>query len=299
MTAPAMIPQDPGQPGPDPAALPSQGNGEASPPSDYLARAARDPDFARSELQKHQSRADRAEAVLRRLGPLREVVEQAGGDEILRVLQQHQQIVADPRLREVVTTFLSTGQVNLPARPPSIEQPHGNGQGEIDEDLLTPFEKHLLAAVTNLTKRQDAIDGRFQTHEVSAGQSALTRHLEQFFQELPLSAPIAEKVKRGMAENVRRYSLQGEEGRKAIDNLLSAQGYQTVKALAMSSLNLDEIEEAIGRRRANLRGGLRTLATDGPPRPAGGRELPDTRGMTALQALELARSQPDLIESQE
>lgn len=294
----AANPPGNGAPEPSPGGAPGQASGGGAPPSsDYLARVAREPDFARAEVSKHQSRADKAESELRHLGRLREVVGQVGGDQLYQVLEEYQSVLAEPRLRDAIQSFRSTGRIELnPPTPP--ETPRSNGNGTIDEDLLTPFERQMVSFMKDTSSRLEKIDGRVQTHEVSAGQTALTRHLEQFFQELPLSTPIVEKVKQSMQANVRRYTSQGEEGRKALDNLLSPTGYQTVKALAMSSLSWDEVEEAIGRRRQNLRGGLRTLATDGPPRGAAGRELPDLKGMTAQQAIEFARANPDLIGSE-
>jgi hypothetical protein len=255
-------------------------------PSDYLGRIRAGGDFATSEVTKHQSRADQAEANYRKaqewLGSLEQYREQFSGEDIVNHLTNYNKILTDPRLRQVVDGFLQNGSVALPGSATS---------GEADEDeFLTDEQREIRELKAHIAQ----MDSRVATQESGAGAQALQRHLESFFAQWPVAPEVAERVRAKLTKDVTQWARQGEAGRKALELLQGANGAAQISAMALPVLTDDEQVQAVTERNLRKQRGLGSLSTDGPS-PAGassGTEPPPVF-KSSLEALQYARANPE------
>lgn len=270
------------------AAQPGSTGASASP--DYLTRVRAGGDFAASEVTKFQSDRDKAEANVKKIqewmGPLEQYRDAFTGQQMIDHLSAYNRILENPALKQAVTGYLQTGEVQLPGATSS--------DGSDDDEYQTPEQQEIQGLRAKLA----SLEGRVVSQESGAGAQALQTHLESFFADYPLPPDVVERVKGKLTQQVRAWSTQGEVGRKALEAVQNpAHGKAQVSAMALPMLSFDEQTAAIEQRALRKSKGLRGLATGGPSTGASSGTEPPPRFKSALEALEWAQAHPESHDS--
>lgn len=227
---------------------------------DTLGRIREGGDFAVEQYRTTQSRADKAETELQKinewLGGLKSYREQnLQGDQLVPYLRAAEVMLSNEDTRQMLNAIVQTGKL------PEAPRPTGNGAD--GDDLLDPEQKQIRELQTQLA----ALQNRLGQSEFAAGQDKLTQHLERVEKELGDGVPdaIRQKLRQGVAEQVRTWQQLGDAGQRAIATLHDPdKGFDTVKALALGRLSMQELQEVFGARENRHREGLAGLATDVP-----------------------------------
>jgi hypothetical protein len=267
----------------------SSASGQAGQGSqDYLGRIRDGGDFAASEVTKHQSRADKAEAENRRFvetlggenGQLQQLLSQVDAETIVTAVNNYAAIRQHDKFGRVVQEYETTGQI------PSS----GTYPVEEEDEYLSPEQREIRDLKIELNKTRTQINGI----TTSTGTAALQGHLETFAKEHFLSAEEFETVKRAIEPQIKQWGTN-DAGRSALQRLQTPDGYSTVKALGLQNLPESVIFELGDRKRLRERERLERHRTDGPSESSTtGREAPpEVKG--ALAALKYAKANPDRI----
>ena len=258
--------------------------------SDYLARVQSDPSFARTEVTKHQSRADQAEASIRAqsewFGELSRYKEQGfSGNDIASHLTNYSKVLADPRLGAVVNDFLKTGEVSFRGHN---NKSQGSAMND-EEEYLTDEQKEIRQLKAELS----SIKGEISQNVAYSGQQALRGHFEKIASEMGLSGERFERVKKSLMEQVRAWSGAGDVGKSAIANLQTPQGEETVRVLMQKALPWNEVLEIAGEQYLRQKRARGELTTEGPSSLASSGTEPPPLHQSALDALAYAEANPD------
>jgi len=271
------------------ASTATPGAGDAS-SQDYLGRIRAGGDFATSEVTKHQSRADKMEAEVRRLsestggdsGPIRELLAQGVAPETVKVVfDNYLRLRADPQTQEMILGFEQTGQI--------AGRSNANPSTD-DDEYLTDEQKEIRQLRTELqTVRQEQVG-----LTTSTGTAALQGHLERFAKENFLRPEEFEAVKQGMAPQVNQWGTN-DNGRKLLRDLQNPGAYDTVEAVAWKFVPKEVRFQLGDRKRLQDRERVEGFRTDSPVETSTtGKELPaEVKG--ALNALQFAKANPDKI----
>lgn len=278
-----QAPADPdsGDPGSDSQASTAPETPSGGGRDSLIAQVRGGGDFAESQFKQLQSRADRAEAQLRKVEPLaqelREWVEGgASPRDIAAAVRQYVSLSQDPEIVRI-----------LQAR-----QNGGGAEGEDDSEYQTPEEKKIAALEQQVQKLSEQLSGvAFDT-----GSRGFDENLAKVFDDFPFDSATRDRIDANMREHIKKLREQ-PGGDQTIRALAGEQGLKTVKALVFQDLSAEDIAGALSNRASRKKQSLRALATDVPSSGAGADEpTPDFDGPdAALKALLYARENPDRI----
>lgn len=262
--------------GGDPAGTTS-GSDAGSPSHDYLGRIRSGGEFAASEVTKAQSRATKAEQRVQKLGALADWAEQVGPETLQKAVERYATLRQEPKWGKLIERFEATGTVPDP----------GGYDGYSTPEYAEPDDPR------DIKIRQ--LEERVVAQETTGGTQALMGHVEKFFSEFPLPREVSERAREKAISTVRQWSQLGPVGTKSIQNLQTANGYDTVKGLLLSQLSRAEILEAGRIAHLRDRGQVDRYATDVPSGlSTTGREFPPEL-KNVEQALRYAKEHPDRI----
>ncbi len=268
-------------------ATPVPGTSGAPASGDYDARIRADSNFASQEVKAHQSARDQAEATNRKnadwMGDLEQYKGQLSGSDITRHLGDYNRALTDPRLGKMVREFLDNGQV------PTSE----TSSDETTSEFETDDEKKIREQGVQISE----LSSRVSQQESGAGTQALQQHVETFFQKYPSSPEVVERVKQKLTEQVRLWAGQKEAGVRAMQNLMSPKGVDTVNLMAFGMLTEQEQEAAVETRRLRREQGLGALSTGVPSTVPGSGNEPPPIFENGEDAIKWARAHPEAHDS--
>lgn len=266
--------------------------------SDFRARAQRDPAFAWSQVQTHQSRADRADAARKqaeeRLSQYQALqpLESRGVDPavIAGAYSLVEKLNSDPRFRPVIEHYIQHGG----------ELPPGKGNDSVsdsdddDAEYLSPEERQMR-------DRLEGLEGRYRDTTVNMARQALTGHLDRFFDRYDFDPDERAQLQKKLDGQIVQWSRMGDSGIKAVERLTTPDGYSAVRAALLGFVDDDsKIGKALERARSRQREPVRRRATDQPSSVStSGREIPSdlhSRLKGARAALKYAEENPDALE---
>jgi hypothetical protein len=293
MTAPTAVPgggADPGA-GAGTGSQPAGGAGGETGQqagSDYLGRVRGDPDFAVSELRKHQSRADQVEGQLRtlrsRVGEnLEQLVGQAGGDAVATAVSHYLTLKSDPRYAQALQALETTGRLPVAGgRDPS-------GGQDPEEEYLSPEQREIR----ELKAQLNSVSAQQGDLILGVGQQALQAHLDRFAADNPLNPGEVEAMKKSVIGEIQRWAGQGELGRKAIANLQNPGSYETVRRLLLGALPQETLDDLGNRKARRRQQRLEGMATDDPSPNSSLNEPPPPGLKTTLDVLRYYQAHPE------
>ena len=281
-------------PGADPAstvtpgtATPVSGTSGAPTSGDYDARIRAGGDFASQEVKAHQSGRDQAEATNRKtaewMGDLEQYQGQLSGSDITRHLGDYNRALTDPKVGKMVRAFLDGGQV-----PTSDDS---------SDETTTEFETDDEKKIREQGQQISELSSRVSNQEAGAGTQALQQHIETFFKNYPSTPEVVERVKKGLTEQVRLWAGQKEAGVRAMQNLMSPKGVDTVNLMAFGMLTEQEQEAAVETRRLRREQGLGALSTGVPSTVPGSGNEPPPIFENGEDAIKWARAHPEAHDS--
>jgi hypothetical protein len=271
----------------------TQASGDSGPSGSvgYLEKARQDPDWAISELRKHQGRADRAESENRELlkdlggsdGEVLQWVKAAGHQTVAKAIGTYAALRQNEHLGPVFAQYETTGE--LPSRAP------GNSGGDaVEEEYLTQEEKRINA----LEAKNQALEGRLNALTQSSGTAALQGHLEKVAQDYHLTPEEFAKVKTGLSSQVKQWGVT-EPGRQLLQQLQDPDSYDSVEAVALKYIPKQALRELGRREELREQQRLQGFETDGPSKSATTGTEPPPEIKTAQDAIKFARSNPDKL----
>ena len=255
--------------------------------ADYESRIRSDPDFALREAKSHQSRADQEAARNRELSRLvggdgsraRQLLEQYGADTVAAAVENYAQLRNHADLGKAIQEFETTGTLNF--------QSNSDAGNVLEDEYMTDEErelKALRAEVSELRQGQTSLT-------VHTGTTALQGHLEKVKEAFHLSPDEFRHVSEALESDARKWA-GSPQGVDLLKTIQTADGYATVKALALGKLPDSTFLEMGERKRLRDKQRLSGFETDGPSRPGspGDEELPTVKG--ALAAFQQAKENP-------
>lgn len=239
---------------------------------DYLGRIRGDADFAEREVRNQQSRADRAEAELRKhdswLGKLRMYRDQGlGGDALFEHLERYAGWTSDQKLMHMIERYQQGGHRG----EPDMDEGGMDEEDEPQRQLRARFSEH---------------DNELAGMSEILAQRAVTDHLDRLFGEYPFSPEKRKAIGEAIQKQVGSWS-KDSAGRQSIRRLATPDGYETISALALSRVSREDIEHAIDQSRSLRKQRLQGLETDSPSGlgTKGDEAPPEFKGVNrALQA---------------
>lgn len=257
---------------------------------DYLGRIRAGGDFAAEEVRKHQSRADKMEAEVRKLS-------QSTGEDSEAIRSLLSQGLTPEMIAAAVTNYFALrSHPNLQDKVLGLERtgmiPDGNSQNasEIEDEYLTDEQREIRELRTELKRVREETAGLTQ----STGSAALQNHLERFAQENFLKPDEFEKVKQGMGSQARQWG-NNEQGLALLRSLQNPTAYDTVEAVAWKFVP-KEVRFQLGeRKRLHDQKRVDGFRTDVPSGLSTTGKEPPAEVKGALNALRYAKANPDKI----
>lgn len=258
---------------------------------DYLGRIRAGGDFAAGEVTKHQSRADKMEAEVRRLtdatggdsGPIGSLVAQGVAPETIKqVFENYVALRTSPQTQEMILGFEQTGAL------PTRQNPAASSDD--DDEYLTEEQKEIR----ELRAKVNRLEGTQTDLTQSTGTAALQGHLERFATENYLQPGEFDTIKTAMAGQIKQWGTN-EQGRRLLRSLQNPSSYETVETVAWKFVPKEVRFQLGDRKRLHDRQKVERFSTDVPTDTSTtGKELPaEVTG--SLNALRYSRANPDKI----
>lgn len=246
---------------------------------DYEARLRSDPEFALSEVKKHQARADRASNELKQKGDrykdLDPWIDNLGGSQaVLHHLGRLGAITSNPQVRAIVEEFERTGRVPQAGATDSPQ--------DAPEEYLDPVERELRSVKAEL----EALKAGFGNSQADVAKERTKKLIGDVLEEHSwLSQEQKLQALQELEKNIQQWD-RTESGRQLIGNLTKDQLRKFVRATVLDNDDaLAEIAERIVRAKAAKRSEAATSVAT--PVTTNGREV-SSRAMSALEAVNAA-----------
>lgn len=261
---------------------------QGAPPSgsDYLARVRSGGEWAVSEVQNQQRRADQAAEKLKQmeswLGGL-SAYQQPGitGDLLAQHLSDYLEVVKTP---EGQARFQSLRE----GKGTSMDATHKPAEDE----YLTDEEKEIRALKAQVARLESRLTGQ----DTTLGQQALLRHIGKVASDWNLSDPQKQKLLDTLTKQVETWARQGDTGLAAIKNLSGPSGWETVEMMLPRTLGRDGLSESMKAQLLRDQSVRRELQTDRPSGRFTGNAEPPPEFKTAHEALVYAMENPGVLE---
>lgn len=230
-------------------------------PTDYLARASADPEFAVKEITKHQSEAGKLRNELKTLAPLKDIVSRVtgGAETVAQSVYEHAAILQHPEVKAVVDHYRRTG--TLPTTTTRSDA------SETDE-YQDPVDL-LRSEVTQLREQLSSLSATSHRDRTLIAQTTMQSHLRSLKEK---HSDYWDLIEPGLIEQAEAWE-KTPQGRELLANS-TLESWESIAKIKMAE-QFDAIAERRAQARVRAQHGLGT-----EPKPntvTTGRETPIKR----------------------
>ena len=203
-------------------------------------------------MVQHQARGDRAEAIVEKYEPVRELIEQNTAKSVASAVKNYIAFRNSEAFGEDIRKFELTGQ--LPTRTGSAPKV------EDEDEYKTPEEQRMDAIEARLAEAESGTNA----NTLASGRQVLQGHMEKVFSVYGFTPEDVVTMKARMNSQFDAWGNAGPAGVSAMESISSPSGYSTVQGIMLSGLEPEVLLRAATNATSARRSGLSNLATDGP-----------------------------------